>query len=110
MRVTQVEWLFALKLAADHTYTVIDGPPHAESIARSCIVASDLVHCSERSLDLLQVGGDTGGAAAATATRADVRLRFFRDKDSLVVCVENLYGLRRTAYKRQRMGSPKTAA
>ena len=33
----------ALKLAADHTYTVIDGPPHAESIARSCIVASDLV-------------------------------------------------------------------
>ena len=47
-------------------------------------VASDLVHCSERSLDLLQVGGDAGGAAAATATRADVRLRFFRDKDSLV--------------------------
>ena len=33
----------AMKLAADHTYTVIDGPPHAESIARSCIVASDLV-------------------------------------------------------------------
>ena len=33
----------AMELAADHTYTVIDGPPHAESIARSCIVASDLV-------------------------------------------------------------------
>ena len=33
----------AMELAADHTYSVIDGPPHAESIARSCIVASDLV-------------------------------------------------------------------
>ena len=33
----------AMKLAAGHTYTVIDGPPHAESISRSCIVASDLV-------------------------------------------------------------------
>ena len=33
----------AIKLAAGHTYTVIDGPPHAESISRSCIVASDLV-------------------------------------------------------------------
>ena len=33
----------AMRLAADHTYTVIDGPPHAESIARSCIIASDLV-------------------------------------------------------------------
>ena len=32
----------ALKLAADYTHTVIDGPPHAEEIARSCIVASDL--------------------------------------------------------------------
>ena len=30
-------------LAAGHTYTVIDGPPHAESIARSCIVASGMV-------------------------------------------------------------------
>lgn len=33
----------ALKLAADYTYTIIDGPPHAEEIARSCIVASDFV-------------------------------------------------------------------
>lgn len=33
----------AIKLAADHTYTIIDGPPHAEAIARSCIIASDVV-------------------------------------------------------------------
>lgn len=33
----------ALKLAADYAYTVIDGPPHAEEIARSCIIASDFV-------------------------------------------------------------------
>ena len=33
----------AIKLAVGHTYTVIDGPPHVESISRSCIVASDLV-------------------------------------------------------------------
>lgn len=33
----------ALKLASDYTHTVIDGPPHAEEIARSCIVASDFV-------------------------------------------------------------------
>ena len=33
----------ALKLAKDYTHTVIDGPPHAEEIARSCIVASDFV-------------------------------------------------------------------
>ena len=33
----------AMETAEDHTYTVIDGPPHAESVARSCIVASDLV-------------------------------------------------------------------
>lgn len=33
----------ALKLAADFDHTVIDGPPHAEEIARSCIVASDFV-------------------------------------------------------------------
>ena len=33
----------AMKLAADYTHTVIDGPPHAEEIARSCIVASDFV-------------------------------------------------------------------
>lgn len=33
----------ALKLAADFTHTVIDGPPHAEEIARSCIIASDFV-------------------------------------------------------------------
>ena len=33
----------ALKLAADYEFTVIDGPPHAEEIARSCIIASDFV-------------------------------------------------------------------
>ena len=33
----------ALKLAADYTHTVIDGPPHAEEVARSCIIASDFV-------------------------------------------------------------------
>ena len=33
----------AMKLAADYTHTVIDGPPHAEEVARSCIVASDFV-------------------------------------------------------------------
>ena len=33
----------AMKLAADYAHTVIDGPPHAEEVARSCIVASDFV-------------------------------------------------------------------
>lgn len=33
----------AIKLAENHGHTVIDGPPHAESISRSCIVASDIV-------------------------------------------------------------------
>lgn len=33
----------ALKLAGDFEFTVIDGPPHAEQIARSCIIASDFV-------------------------------------------------------------------
>ena len=33
----------AMKLAADFTHTIIDGPPHAEQIARSCIIASDFV-------------------------------------------------------------------
>ena len=33
----------ALRLAADFSFTVIDGPPHAEQIARSCIIASDFV-------------------------------------------------------------------
>lgn len=33
----------ALKLATDFTHTLIDGPPHAEHIARSCIIASDFV-------------------------------------------------------------------
>lgn len=33
----------ALKLAVDFEFTVIDGPPHAEQIARSCIIASDFV-------------------------------------------------------------------
>jgi chromosome partitioning protein len=33
----------AMKLAAGFDFTVIDGPPQAETISRSCIVASDLV-------------------------------------------------------------------
>lgn len=33
----------ALRLAEDFTATIIDGPPHAEHIARSCIIASDFV-------------------------------------------------------------------
>ncbi|MEL6364995.1 MAG: ParA family partition ATPase [Pseudomonadota bacterium] len=33
----------AIRMAADYEYTIIDGPPHAEEIARSCIIASDLV-------------------------------------------------------------------
>lgn len=33
----------ALKLAAEFDITVIDGPPQAEAISRSCIAASDLV-------------------------------------------------------------------
>jgi chromosome partitioning protein len=32
-----------LKLAAGFDATVIDGPPHAEGIARACIIASDFV-------------------------------------------------------------------
>ncbi|WP_295399479.1 ParA family partition ATPase [uncultured Thiocystis sp.] len=33
----------ALRLASDFAFTIIDGPPHAEQIARSCIIASDFV-------------------------------------------------------------------
>jgi chromosome partitioning protein len=33
----------ALRLAADFEHTIIDGPPHAEHVARSCIIASDFV-------------------------------------------------------------------
>ena len=33
----------AMRMAADYEHTVIDGPPHAEDIARSCIIASDFV-------------------------------------------------------------------
>ncbi|WP_187432351.1 Chromosome-partitioning ATPase Soj (plasmid) [Roseobacter fucihabitans] len=32
-----------MRLAADFAATVIDGPPHAEGIARACIIASDFV-------------------------------------------------------------------
>ncbi len=32
-----------IQLAADFDATVIDGPPHAEGIARGCIIASDFV-------------------------------------------------------------------
>jgi chromosome partitioning protein len=35
--------LDAIKIAADYDFTLIDGPPHADSVSRSCIVASDLV-------------------------------------------------------------------
>ena len=31
----------AMAMAANYDHTVIDGPPHAEEIARSCIIASD---------------------------------------------------------------------
>ncbi len=33
----------AIKMAADYDCTIIDGPPHAEEIARSCIIAADIV-------------------------------------------------------------------
>jgi chromosome partitioning protein len=33
----------AMQLAAGYDFTVIDGPPQAETISRSCIVASDVV-------------------------------------------------------------------
>jgi chromosome partitioning protein len=33
----------AMQMALDYSHTVIDGPPHAEEIARSCIIASDFV-------------------------------------------------------------------
>jgi chromosome partitioning protein len=33
----------AMRMAADYDHVVIDGPPHAEEIARSCIIASDFV-------------------------------------------------------------------
>jgi chromosome partitioning protein len=33
----------ALRLASDFAFTIIDGPPHAEQIARSCIIVSDFV-------------------------------------------------------------------
>lgn len=33
----------AMKLAGGFDFTIIDGPPQAETISRSCIVASDLV-------------------------------------------------------------------
>lgn len=33
----------ALRLSADVAHTIIDGPPHAEQIARSCMIASEFV-------------------------------------------------------------------
>ena len=33
----------AMRMAADYEFTIVDGPPHAEEIARSCIIAADLV-------------------------------------------------------------------
>lgn len=33
----------ALAMAADYDHIIIDGPPHAEEVARACIIASDYV-------------------------------------------------------------------
>ncbi|PCH79762.1 MAG: cobyrinic acid a,c-diamide synthase [Hyphomicrobiales bacterium] len=33
----------ALSLATEYDFTLIDAPPHAEAVSRSCIIASDLV-------------------------------------------------------------------
>ena len=33
----------AMQLAADYQFTIIDGPPHAVGVSRSCTVASDMV-------------------------------------------------------------------
>jgi len=33
----------AISIAAEYEFTIIDAPPHAEAISRSCIIASDLV-------------------------------------------------------------------
>jgi len=33
----------AMKLATGYKHTVIDGPPHAQEVARSCIIAADFV-------------------------------------------------------------------
>src|SRR4051794_2477277 len=33
----------AIRLATNFEFTIIDGPPHAEQVARSCIIASDFV-------------------------------------------------------------------
>lgn len=33
----------AMALAQDHDVTIIDGPPHADAVSRSCIAAADLV-------------------------------------------------------------------
>jgi chromosome partitioning protein len=33
----------AMQMAADYDFTIIDGPPQAETISRSCIIAADLV-------------------------------------------------------------------
>jgi chromosome partitioning protein len=33
----------AMELASGYDFAIIDGPPHADAISRSCIVASDLV-------------------------------------------------------------------
>ena len=45
-----------LKLAADFEATVIDGPPHAEGIARACIIASDFVALPIEPSGLLDLG------------------------------------------------------
>uniref|UniRef100_UPI00047AB7AC ParA family partition ATPase n=1 Tax=Fodinicurvata fenggangensis TaxID=1121830 RepID=UPI00047AB7AC len=33
----------AIRLAESYDHTILDGPPHAEQLARSCIIASDFV-------------------------------------------------------------------
>ena len=46
----------ALELASDYDFTVIDGPPHAEEVARSCIIASDFVALPIEPSGLISVG------------------------------------------------------
>ena len=46
----------AIAMAADYDHTIIDGPPHAEEIARSCIIASDYVVLPDRTVRSLHLG------------------------------------------------------
>lgn len=33
----------AISIASEYDYTIIDAPPHAEGVSRSCVIASDIV-------------------------------------------------------------------